>query len=230
MSQAALDILKREHRAISAVLFCLKHTVDEARRGAIVPPFAMIHAVLDYLTSFPNRFHHPKEDTYLFPAVLERAPDLEPVIAELLAQHEEGEDRVSDLKDRVAELQTLWDGRWQGDGAAKFAAFADAVNDYVEFERAHGRKEGVEVMPRAQEVLTEEDWAPIEAAFSANDDPIFGDEPRSRFDGLYSEIVALAPAPMGYAEREKPAKEPPPQADSPLERGARQKLLTLNWI
>ncbi|MYJ71906.1 MAG: hypothetical protein F4092_09095, partial [Rhodospirillaceae bacterium] len=211
MSQAALDILKREHRAISAVLFCLKHTVGEARRGAIVPPFAMIHAVLDYLTSFPNRFHHPKEDTYLFPAVLARAPDLEPVISELLAQHEEGEERVSDLKDRAAELQTLWDGRWQGDGAAKFEAFADAVDSYVDFERAHGRKEGVEVMPRAQEALTAEDWAPIEAAFSANDDPIFGEEPRSRFDNLYSEIVALAPAPMGYAEREKPAKAPPPE-------------------
>ena len=51
----------------------------------------MIHAVLDYMTSFPNRFHHPKEDSYLFPKVLERAPDLEPVIAELLAQHDQGE-------------------------------------------------------------------------------------------------------------------------------------------
>jgi len=230
MSQAALDILRQEHRAISAVLFCLKHTVGEARRGAIVPPFAMIHAVLDYLTSFPNRFHHPKEDTYLFPAVLRRAPDLEPVIADLLSQHEEGEERVSGLKDRIAELQTLWNGSWQGDGAAKFAAFADAVDSYVEFERAHGRKEGVEVMPRAQEVLTADDWAPIEAAFSANEDPIFGSEPRSRFDSLYSEIVALAPAPMGYAEREKPAKAPPPEADSRLESAARQKLLTLNWI
>ena len=229
MSQAALDILRREHRAISAVLFCLKHTVEEARKGAIVPPFAMIHAVLDYLTSFPNRFHHPKEDTYLFPAVLKRAPDLEPVIADLLAQHEEGEERVSDLKDRAAKLQTLWDGSWQGDGVAKFEEFAEAVNSYVEFERAHGRKEGVEVMPRAQEVLTAEDWAPIEAAFNANDDPIFGSDPRSRFDTLYSEIVALAPAPMGYAEREKPAA-PAPEAATLLERGARQKLLTLNWI
>ena len=230
MSDSALDILRREHRAISAVLFCLKHTVDEARKGTIVPPFAMIHAVLDYMTSFPNRFHHPKEDSYLFPKVLERAPDLEPVIAELLAQHEQGEERVGDLKDRVAELQTLWDGRWQGDGAAKFEAFADAVDRYVAFERAHARKEGVEVMPRAQELLTAEDWAPIEAAFSANDDPIFGRDPRSRFDNLYSEIVALAPAPMGYAERKAPAKEPAPQPEPPLEKASRQKLLTLNWI
>ena len=161
---------------------------------------------------------------------LARAPDLEPVISELLAQHEEGEERVSDLKDRIAELEALWDGRWQGDGAAKFEAFADAVDSYVDFERAHGRKEGVEVMPRAQEALTAEDWAPIEAAFSANDDPIFGAEPRSRFDNLYSEIVALAPAPMGYAEREKPAKAPPPEPESRLEKASRQKLLTLNWI
>ena len=34
MSQAALDILKREHRAISAVLYGLKHTLEEARKGA----------------------------------------------------------------------------------------------------------------------------------------------------------------------------------------------------
>ena len=104
------------------------------------------------------------------------------------------------------------------------------MDRYVNFERAHARKEGVEVMPRAQEVLTAEDWAPIEAAFSANDDPIFGRVPRSRFDNLYSRIVALAPAPMGYAEREKPAKEPAPEPASPLEKESRQKLLTLNWI
>ena len=228
MSDFALDILRREHRAISAVLFCLKHTVDEVRQGRVVPPFAMFHAVLDYLTSFPNRFHHPKEDAYLFPRVVARAPDLEPVVEELKAQHEEGEERVSDLKDRVAELQALWDGNWQADGAAKFEAFADIVNDYVAFERAHARKEGVEIMPRAREVLTAEDWAAIEDAFNANDDPIFGREPRSRFDGLYSEIVALAPAPMGYAEREAPAKETAPEP--PREHRYRQQLLTLNWI
>ena len=199
MSDSALDILRREHRAISAVLFCLKHTVDEVRQGRVVPPFAMFHAVLDYLTSFPNRFHHPKEDAYLFPRVVARAPDLEPVVEELKAQHEEGEERVSDLKDRVAELQALWDGNWQADGAAKFEAFADIVNDYVAFERAHARKEGVEIMPRAREVLTAEDWAAIEDAFgtpmtirssAANRAAVSTGSTASRWPGTSRPIVA----------------------------------------
>ena len=62
------------------------------------------------------------------------------------------------------------------------------------------------------------------------DDPIFGDVPRSRFDNLYSNIVALAPTPMGYAERETPAREPAQEPESPLETASRRKLLTLNWI
>jgi len=228
MSEVALDILKKEHRAISAVLYCFKHVVDEVRHGDIVPPFQMFHAVLDYLTSFPNRFHHPKEDWFLFPIVAQRAPDTVPAIETLKKQHVEGEEKVDELKDQLAELEDLWDGHWTDDGEARFATFADTVDAFVEFERQHARMEGVEIMPRAKETFTEEDWAGVEAAFSANEDPVFGQKPRQRFDALYRKIVALAPSPMGYADREAPEKEEPEEEDR--EYWFRQQLLNLNWI
>ena len=101
----------------------------------------------------------------------------------------------------------------------QFAAFAETVDDFVEFERNHARMEGVEVMPKAKETFTADDWAGVEAAFSSNDDPVFGQKPRQRFDALYRKIVALAPSPMGYADREVPKKaEPEADKESPAQK------------
>jgi hypothetical protein len=59
------------------------------------------------------------------------------------------------------------------------------------------RKEEERVMPRAEQVFTAEDWARVDAAFAANDDPIGGLDSRRELRELFRRIVALAPAPLG---------------------------------
>jgi hemerythrin-like domain-containing protein len=53
------------------------------------------------------------------------------------------------------------------------------------------------VLPLAERTLTEADWQPIDAAFRANEDPLFGARPREEFRKLFQLIVNLAPAPVG---------------------------------
>jgi len=230
MQENALAILMKEHRAISAVLFCLKHTTEEWRDGKIDPPFALLHSIFDYMGAFPNKFHHPKEDLYLFPMVLRRAPAMEETISTLRAQHKKGDDELINLVNLMSDMEASWDGGNGDVSQATIDTFTEVVADYVNFERAHAKLEGTDVIPKARETFTPEDWAHIEKVFSENEDPIFGLRPRTEFDGLFREILALAPAPMGYGERKpmkKKEKSPPPTKPDHRER---QHLLNMNWI
>ena len=55
-------------------------------------------------------------------------------------------------------------------------------------------------MPLAERVLTPEDWRAIDDAFDVNRDPIAGIRERD-FEALFTKIVNLAPAPIGFADR-----------------------------
>ena len=82
-------------------------------------------------------------------------------------------------------------------GAAAVDTFAAAVVEYVDFHWRHMRLEEDVVIPLAEARLNEEDWQPIDAAFQANDDPLFGARPKEEFRRLFELIVNLAPAPVG---------------------------------
>ena len=90
-------------------------------------------------------------------------------------------------------------------GAIAFLPFRDAVNTYVAFERAHVKREDTEVLPLAREMLTAKDWSAIDAAFTANEDPLFGATAQKRFQKLFTAIVTQAPAPYGLGPAAKQA-------------------------
>jgi len=52
-----------------------------------------------------------------------------------------------------------------------------------------------QILPLAKAHLNEEDWAEIDAAFLANDNPWQG--PAGEYAALFSRIVNTAPAPVG---------------------------------
>lgn len=224
----ALDILHAEHRAIAAVLHCFDHVADEVREGELAPEFDLFDAVLAYMREFPDRFHHPKEDRYLFPAVKQRAPEEADNLAELAEQHVEGERLLADLQWK------LDDWRKAPEDEAKATAFLDGAKAYVDSQRRHAAREERTVMRVAREKLTAEDWTAINAALDDNDDPIFGARPKQAFSKLFSRIVELAPTPWGLAERHAP---PPRDEDGEVEtrwdrwdEAQRQAVLRMNWI
>ena len=64
----ALRIIRKEHRNLAALLSCLTGLVREADERKYLPEFEVVEQILDYLSSFLNRFHHPKESEHLFDA------------------------------------------------------------------------------------------------------------------------------------------------------------------
>ena len=53
-----------------------------------------------------------------------------------------------------------------------------------EHQYNHMRNEEMEAMPLAREYLSAEDWQETDAAFSAHDDPFFGDDRSAAYPRL----------------------------------------------
>lgn len=182
----ALRIIKQEHRNLFRVVHLMDHTV----RGDSAPDRAFLRHIIEYIETFTDRFHHPKEDQYLFKALRAREPAAEAILEELEAEHENCPVSLTTLKQAL--------DRWEAENSAEArAAFVAQVQDYLRFQLKHMQKEEGIVLPMAQKCLTPEDWAPIDAAFRDNDDPVFGPKARAEVRSMYSQLVNEAPAPFG---------------------------------
>ena len=197
----ALVTIRAEHRSLTAVLWSLQHLVTGTVSGT-EPDFELFSLMIDYIDVFPERFHHPKEDQYLFKALQARTTEARGVLEELSAEHAQGDRLIHDLRHALALYRAAGDT-----GHAQFAATVDA---YAAFHWSHMRKEEDVVFPLAEHVLTDTDWQAIDAAFSENDDPLFGAKPRAAFRRLFQLILELAPSPIGLgpARTGKPAAPP----------------------
>jgi branched-chain amino acid transport system ATP-binding protein len=161
--QNALDIIRNEHRALAAVLSALAEFTEGIRKDRYKPDFELLDAMISYVTELPDKVHHPKEDDYLFATLRKRCPDAVSVLDGLQAEHREGPGKT------LALLQALQ--RYRVAGAPEFPAFQKTVKTYVDEQWQHMSTEETKVLPLAREILTDEDWAAIDAAFGANDNP-----------------------------------------------------------
>ncbi|MDH3218925.1 MAG: hemerythrin domain-containing protein [Gammaproteobacteria bacterium] len=187
----AIAIIKSEHKNLGAVLYSLEKLIEEIDKGKH-PDFTIFHGLLTYLDRFLDRYHHPKENLYLFPKLLERAPDTEALVRELGQQHTEGELLFIEM------LKAL--SAYEFSGAAEFPHFRETVLKYTEFERNHAHKEEKEILPRAKKALQASDWEEIDAAFGENRDPMFGQDWNDEFSELFDSIVNRLPAPLGLGD------------------------------
>ena len=195
MRPEAIQIIKDEHLAISAVLYSLRYLVKAMRSGA-PPNFPLLRAILDYIVSYPDRWHHPKEDKYLFAAVKRRTHEADALIAKLEREHALGYPMVEALKKHLVAFQG-------GDMAGRDAFFATA-DHYAELEWEHLRTEEDVFLPIAERVLLAADWQEIAAAFRENDNPLFGIKPKDEAESLYQRILNLAPPPIGFGAAPQP--------------------------
>ncbi|HEV2713986.1 MAG TPA: hemerythrin domain-containing protein [Terriglobales bacterium] len=190
-SAHASTIILIEHRSLDAIIQGMLYLVGNVRLGA-KPNFEVFGAMVYYIDAFPERFHHPKEDVYLFKRLRERHAGAVPLLDRLEADHRNGTEKIRDLE------QTLM--RYQHGGEPQFAAFEKAVTEYADFQWKHMSVEETEVLPLARQYLTQEDWQEIDAAFSGNNDPLVGTRAGAEYENLFRRILKLAPPPIGVGD------------------------------
>jgi len=182
-------VLYAEHRSLAAVLHGMLYLVRDIRLRGTAPRFDVLGAMVYYIHAVPERFHHPKEDAYLFRLLALRCEEAAPLIDKLQTEHRVGAEKVRAL-DQALE-------RYRQGGAAAFPAFAEAALAYAGFHWDHMRTEEDRLIPLALAYLTADDWKVIDAAFSGHSDPLFGAEAEHEYEDLFHKIVNLAPPPLG---------------------------------
>lgn len=187
----AISIIKSEHKNLGAVLYSLDKLIEEIDSGKH-PDFGIFHGLLTYIDRFLDRYHHPKENHYLFPKLLARAPETEAIVRELGQQHTEGEILFVEM------LKAL--SAYEFSGEAEYPHFRETVLKYTEFERNHAKMEETEILPRAREALEESDWEEIDAAFEENEDPLFGKKWDNEFSELLNKLINRLPTPLGLGD------------------------------
>jgi hemerythrin-like domain-containing protein len=193
----ALRVINDEHRGLAAVLHGMLYLVHEIRDRRGKPNFELLGAMIYYIDAFPERFHHPKEDEYLFRLLRLRHPEAAPLLDRLKTEHRAGAEKIRTLEQALA--------RYQQGGDREFSNFLAAVEEYVAFQWDHMRAEEKEVLPLAEKYLSAGDWEVIDAAFLGHADPLLGAEAGAKYDALFTRIVNLAPPPIGLGPERQPA-------------------------
>jgi hemerythrin-like domain-containing protein len=187
-----LNIIRAEHRRLASVFNCFIGVLNDIKEHDLAPDLALLEQVVVYLETFLYQFHHPKEDQHLFQRVLARTgQSANTVIQRLEDEHAHGRVLLALLRKNLERYRAT-------PGQETFMPFYNIAMVYRDFEWYHMGVEERELLPLAQEILTEADWAELGDLFTAHDDPVFGRQPKEAFNTLAAKIFSQAPAPHGF--------------------------------
>ena len=189
MTHVTTKIILEEHSALSAMLRSILLLLAQHRRQGTLPDFATLRAMLFYVDEFPEKRHHRKESELLFPKLRARTPLSRHLLDRLDEDHARGERNIRDLEHALLGFEMM--------GLPRRDAFELAAERYVNFYHAHMAVEEEQILPLAERVLNEDDWANLDEAFGANRDPLTGHEPEAEYRALFTRIVGMVPAPIG---------------------------------
>ncbi len=171
-----------EHARFLHLLDLLDVQVEAFHRGE-QPDYELMRDIVFYLRNFADEVHHAREDV-AFERLVRHAPKLSGVVQRLRQEHRviatAGEEFLRRLDEATGELM------------APRASLEAAAAIFLVYYRHHIAKEEREVLPRAAELLTPEDWAAVIAAIPGRLDPLFGDDINERFEQLRRQIDRAA--------------------------------------
>ncbi|MCL4395911.1 MAG: hemerythrin domain-containing protein [Chloroflexi bacterium] len=180
----ATMVLRNEHDGILAMLEVLEASAYRLKDGKSVPPEMMLNAV-DFFRSFADKCHHGKEETELFPALLDHGlPRQGGPVAMMLAEHEQGRMWVGKMK-AAAERYA------QGERSA-VSDLVDSALGYVSLLRAHIEKENGILFPMADQMLSENEQSQLFEAFERIEANEIGPGIHERYHAMIAEYKEIA--------------------------------------
>jgi hemerythrin-like domain-containing protein len=157
----------------------LEWQVAEFEAGR-TPDYDVIRSVIDYFLSFPDLYHHPKEDL-VFAKLKQRAPEAAERIGDLRREHEALAARSRELS---AGLKAVLD-----EAQVPRESFVRWARAFIDVQLRHMDKEESEFFPSALACLEDEDWRTLQAKMTTPEDPLFGLRVGERFEHLRKSIL-----------------------------------------
>lgn len=168
-----------EHRNFEKLLIIMERELNLFQRGE-QPNYGLMLDIVYYMTQYPDRFHHPKEDV-AFERVLKRESAAADLVESLHRQH-------GAIARSGKALQAQLDSVMTGVMLPR-AHVEQSAREYIDYFRRHMQMEERALFPLAQRVLGNEDWMAIDAQIPEGADPLFGSSLEDRYRVLHHQIA-----------------------------------------
>jgi len=152
-----IDKLKQEHANFRSFLRLFDVELDKFKTG-VSPDYELIDALLDFFTSFPDEWHHHKEDL-VYDVLIQKAEGISDRLTDLRSEHKRLETGARAFSDRIAHLRRGSD--------LPMSEIVSAGETYGRLLRHHLVKEDQVFFPLAEQRLNDDDWRGIDLQISA---------------------------------------------------------------
>lgn len=177
-----IDTWRKDHVNFARLLGLLEVQIKLFHEGQ-TPKYELMRDIIYYMTHYPDRFHHPKEDL-VFEKVKKIDASARIVVNELMGQHVV-------LRESGAKLLENLEAVIAGAMLARVSVEAPGQT-YIAYFRHHMHKEESEIFPLAAKLLSDEDWSAVNTTAPFPMDPLFGQSVHERYLALHRQIVGEA--------------------------------------
>lgn len=173
--QPLMKALRAEHRHMASVMELFARQLDAIEAGQLVDTH-IVYEVMDYMVTWPDRFHHPREDL-IYGRVAELDGRAADEVDTLQRDHDNTANRGREV---LREIERWRVGEVTGEAVVK------AGRNYIDHIYEHMNVEEKVVFPRIESVLSVEDWRELseDDQLRPMADPVFGPRVHREFRNL----------------------------------------------
>lgn len=174
-----LEDLHQDHRNMWLLLDLLERECDHIRDGSSTD-FELIHDIMQYMTTYPDAVHHPKEDL-IYEELKSIRPELAGGFERVTLEHRCIAEQGQKLRDKFALIDS--------EGTVGRSALVDEIMRYVNLLRSHMQWEEIDLFERCRAMATIGHQFVAYADFKGADDPLFGNRVHSKYERLLKRIA-----------------------------------------
>ena len=171
--------LHQDHIHLARVLCVLDKQLEMLKSDADADLFLMID-ILDYIQHYPDLVHHPKEDI-VYEVFKARSTEGANIIEALMNEHQQ-------LPSTSKKLHELLDGAANGIVFVSRQELYEKIQEFSVAQRKHMNLEEEKLFPLINKIMTDDDWAKVDATMPNNHDPLFGANLEECYQNLYQSI------------------------------------------
>ena len=171
--------LHQDHIHLSRLLKMLvRHVIVLQNDGD--PDFEMMIDIVEYIRHYSDFHHHPKEDQ-VYQVFKESTDQATHIVDGLLDEHQK-------IPAVTIAFQQLLDGALNGSIIIDRDELSEKITNFIDIQMNHLNIEEKQLFPLINKLMTDSDWAKVEAQIKENDDPLFGSRVEEDYENLHKRV------------------------------------------
>lgn len=144
------------------------------------PDLYMMVDIVEYIRSYSDLFHHPKEDK-VYEIFKKRTKEGADIVDRLLDDHQH-------IPETTIEFQHNLNSAINGSLIVSRDDLSKKITHFIDIQRTHLNTEEQKLFPLINKTLQKSDWAELEASIKEKSDPLFGTKVEASYESLYQTI------------------------------------------